>query len=294
VKSLTTTSNQKLISTDERKSQYAEAAKAAIGETDALTGGADEVQIDSPSIAPTNGDGAGPPNEPELDAEPGDEAFAAANSAPLSVSGGNGTPELTVVNGGAGDGKPTFTNIDGRASVFDVAAMKAEFTGLTTATPVLASVKVGRPGKHAFFRIHRDDNMAVPARVIVYGEGKDQQTYYVTPAMRSALEGEYAEVLIVVGSTRQGQVFLWPLKTDLTNDWNQSAWNTAQIARSRWVRLRSNQTKGCYEPMVAEGSALTEPEWPKETLQELLTVGFGDRVISDTSHHVYRKLKGLE
>jgi hypothetical protein len=48
---------------------------------------------------------------------------------------------------------------------------------------------------------------------------------------------------------------------------------------------------GAYEVYTATGE-LSEPEWPKLTLKELLRIAFRDRFIEDVSHPVIKRLRG--
>jgi hypothetical protein len=48
---------------------------------------------------------------------------------------------------------------------------------------------------------------------------------------------------------------------------------------------------GAYDVFQANGD-LPDPEWPIESLRELLRVGFKDRYIDNKDHLVLRKLRG--
>jgi hypothetical protein len=49
---------------------------------------------------------------------------------------------------------------------------------------------------------------------------------------------------------------------------------------------------GGYRIYQAEG-ALTEPEWPDRTLNEILEIAFRDRIVDSEHHPVVRRLRGL-
>jgi hypothetical protein len=49
---------------------------------------------------------------------------------------------------------------------------------------------------------------------------------------------------------------------------------------------------GSYEITVAE-STLAEPAWPGVSFQELIKIGFRDRVIDTVNHPVVKRLRGL-
>ena len=68
----------------------------------------------------------------------------------------------------------------------------------------------------------------------------------------------------------------------------------AELAEDLWVRLTSNRSVGCYEPLVAKGN-ISEPVWPELSMDEILTIAFGStHVITDHEHPALQKLWGLE
>jgi hypothetical protein len=82
-----------------------------------------------------------------------------------------------------------------------------------------------------------------------------------------------------------GQNLLW------RNRWNDSARHAVLLAEKQWISVPSNQQAGGYEALVAEKTH-PEPEWPDLTLNEVLKLAFGDRLILDVDHPVLRKLRG--
>ena len=68
----------------------------------------------------------------------------------------------------------------------------------------------------------------------------------------------------------------------------------AELAEEQWVRLTSNRSVGCYEPIVAQGE-IPEPVWPEMSMDEILTIAFGStHVIMDHEYPALQKLWGLE
>ena len=95
--------------------------------------------------------------------------------------------------------------------------------------------------------------------------------------------------------TRQGVVFLWPIKMprdDRRADaWRRSAAEAAHRGESRWIRVRANMDLGAYE--TAEATAeLGEPKWPAEPWSEILRIALRDCLIDSEGHPVIRQLLG--
>ena len=60
----------------------------------------------------------------------------------------------------------------------------------------------------------------------------------------------------------------------------------------KWVRVTANMSLGAYEIFVATGD-LPEPEWPEFSFQELLKIGFRDRVVDRDDHPLVLRLNGI-
>jgi hypothetical protein len=100
---------------------------------------------------------------------------------------------------------------------------------------------------------------------------------------------------LVLTINRQGVVALWPLampdEDGRLHEWGRSALEAAEIAKTRWVRLRSNRNLGAYEVELAT-VALPDPVWPDIVFAEIVSVAFRGRVIDTADHPVVRALKG--
>jgi hypothetical protein len=65
----------------------------------------------------------------------------------------------------------------------------------------------------------------------------------------------------------------------------------AQHAMKRWVRVKANMSLGAYEIYEAEAS-MPDPEWPELSFQELVRIGFKDKLITGFDHPVIKRLRG--
>jgi hypothetical protein len=100
---------------------------------------------------------------------------------------------------------------------------------------------------------------------------------------------------LLLATTRQNDVFLWPVKLPgpdgRPNDWNQSAIEAAKLAETRWIRMVANMAAGMYDCFVASGE-LADPEWPPLSFHEILRLSFKDRFIRSADHLILRQLRG--
>ena len=108
-------------------------------------------------------------------------------------------------------------------------------------------------------------------------------------------EPTVAPKLLITAVTKQGTMTLWPIRIPGSDgridDWNASALEAAEIAKTRWIRLVSDRELGAYIPreaLVQDG----EPRWPEETFEQIIQIAFRNRVINSVDHPILRRLRG--
>jgi len=156
---------------------------------------------------------------------------------------------------------------------------------------VLGTVPVRKPGKSDFIRVHPVHSLDCFAIELK----EEREIYFVLPAV-APLVGEFCEpVRLRLSVTRQGVVFVWPIKLPRddrrADEWRKSAAEAAHLAESKWVRLVADMHLGAYQPYAAN-SDLGEPKWPAESWPEVLKVALRDRRIDSEDHAVVRQLLG--
>jgi hypothetical protein len=186
------------------------------------------------------------------------------------------------------------------ADPFDLDSLRLsqDFASAVKVKKLLKTVPVRKPSKEWFVRTHPDAGYWFPTAVLELKEDKDdREVYLVAPALRPELESEptFSPRLLVTTINRQGVLFLWPIRLPGANgkidEWSRSALEAADEAKSRWVRVTSNMSLGAYEVSLAAGQ-VPEPDWPDNSMQEIIRIAFRDRMISDWSHPVLKRLRG--
>lgn len=181
---------------------------------------------------------------------------------------------------------------------FDPARLRVSqsFGELAATRKVLTSVPVTKPNKQQWVRVHPDAGYRESFALI---EEKESRTMYlVEPSLVWELSAEVIYVTLYTAMTREGTVFLWPVRLPdadgRPNSWNDSAREAAAESAKGWVRVVANMSTGGYEYWVAPGT-LAEPEWPELSYSELLSIAFkGDRFIDSLDHPLVARLKGLK
>jgi hypothetical protein len=124
----------------------------------------------------------------------------------------------------------------------------------------------------------------------------DREIYLVPPDIARELVGEFKPYTLYTTINRQGVVRLWPVRIPDADgralEWHRSAAEAAQLAMTRWVRVKANMSLGAYEISVAE-STKSEPTWPELTFHELLRIAFRDRLVDRLDHPVVNRLRGI-
>jgi hypothetical protein len=172
--------------------------------------------------------------------------------------------------------------------------LSQSFTETAGVKKLLTTVPVRKPNKQDFVRVHPSE--AFRADVLMIELEEDREAYIVGRGMVDDLATEAQPFTLFTAINRQGVVFLWPVRLPAPDgkvfEWHRSAREAAETAVGKWSRIKSNMSLGAYETTVAE-SAIPDPIWPEASFQELIRIGFRDRVIDVATHPVVRRLRGL-
>lgn len=228
---------------------------------------------------------------PDSATKAGDVAIEAAPAAsPLTSSGSPPAISAPTNVAAGGDDENPFSPKN--------LAISQNFSEMTVTRRLLTSIPVGKPDKEAFVRTSPDPNHWISGSVLLLDSGLDKEFYWVVPAVRDQLTGEpcLRQVLLVLGVTRRNTPFFWPISMPDSNGRSHpsaiSQMEAATAAKSAYVRIYWSKEEGDNIVEVAKFQA--QPVWPTESLQELLSIAFRDRVISSLDHPAIRQLRGQE
>jgi hypothetical protein len=171
--------------------------------------------------------------------------------------------------------------------------LSQEFLETAGAKKILTTVPVRKPRSQDFVRVHPDVKFREAFAVIELKD--DRERYLIMPEIAAALPTEIATEMLYTAINRQRVVFLWPVRLPSSDgrilEWHRSAQEAAERAMHYWIRVTSNLNLGAYEIIQAPGT-MPEPEWPEYSFQDLLRIGFRDRIISSFDHPVLKRLRG--
>ncbi|EIC21445.1 hypothetical protein [Thiorhodovibrio frisius] len=168
------------------------------------------------------------------------------------------------------------------------------FGAVSGAKKKLLIAPVRKPNKQAYVRTHPDQAFWMETPVVDLKE--ERESYLVHPNLWPELPQELTPKVLVTTIDRQGNLSLWPIRLPSEDgrhdDWNASALEAAELAKTRWVRVQANMSLGAYDVYEATGN-LSEPEWPADlSMGQLLEIAFKGRVIDNLDHPVIRRLNG--
>jgi hypothetical protein len=124
----------------------------------------------------------------------------------------------------------------------------------------------------------------------------ERELYLIAPSLHSALimEPTVSRRLLITSITKQGRVFLWPIKLPApdgkSNIWNETAADAASRAGARWVRIAADMAFGNYRVWEAK-AALGDPKWPSLSFKQIIKLAFQERRISSLDHPVVKGLR---
>src|SRR5262249_14286524 len=120
-------------------------------------------------------------------------------------------------------------------------------------TKVLTTVPVRKPDKSWFVRTHPSPAYRLDTFVIELTEAPGGETYLVAQPLWPELattEVNFSPRALFTAVSRQGTVFLWPIKLPgpdgRIDTWNESALEAARRAADRWVRVTACSAGGFY------------------------------------------------
>jgi hypothetical protein len=213
-----------------------------------------------------------------------------------------GAPETPASSGPSADtesddGPAGGPGDDVAADPFDPGRLRLsqDFAAGLGVKKALLTVPVRKPSKEWWIQVHPDESYRLQTAVLELKE--DRETYLVDPALwhELATESTFSPRALFTGVTRQGVVFLWPIRLPgpdgKIDEWNRSALEAATMAAGRWLRVAANMHLGAYEVFTAAAD-LPDPEWPETPFNELLRVAFKDRYIDTLEHPVLKRLRG--
>src|SRR5262249_30261867 len=138
-----------------------------------------------------------------------------------------------------------------------------------------------RPNPQDFIRVHPSPEYRADFALIDLKD--EREDYLVRLEVLPDLADEVVYKIIFTAINRQGVVFLWPVRLpgpdDRKTEWSRSAREGAQLAMTKWVRLKANMGLGAYEITEAT-SVMADPVWPELTYQDLLRIAYRDRMIT--------------
>jgi hypothetical protein len=181
---------------------------------------------------------------------------------------------------------------------FDIENLRLPQNFIETAgvKKLLTTVHVRRPHPHDFNRVHPSPEFRANLAIIKVRDERDE-IYLLTPSMAAALPGEFTMATVFTAINRQGNVFLWPVPLPQTdgrmNEWHRSAAEAAEMMMTKWIRLKANMSNGAYDIYEAQG-VIAGPAWPPDLkYQELLRIGYRDKLVNMLDHPLVKKLHGL-
>jgi hypothetical protein len=163
----------------------------------------------------------------------------------------------------------------------------------TSVKKLLLTVPVRRPSNQDFIRVN--PNPAYRANLAIVELRDERETYLLAPTIARGLPGEFAMATIYTAVNRQGACFLWPVKLPQPDgrviEWHRAAAEAAEIAMTRWVRIKANMSIGAYDVIAATG-VIPDPVWPEETFEQLLRIAFRSYFVNSFDHPLVKRLTG--
>ncbi len=119
---------------------------------------------------------------------------------------------------------------------------------------VLLAVKIRKPRKDEFIRVHPDPEFVRDYVVLELEDGMDRALYLVLPSVRHLVPIELTDTRlhIAINQATPPEVFVWPIKLpqDISRgskSWSESALKCAEESKHLSVRVVANKSAGYYD-----------------------------------------------
>jgi hypothetical protein len=173
--------------------------------------------------------------------------------------------------------------------------LSQDFSATLGVKKAILTIPRRRPSKEIWVRVHPKEEYRIQTGIL---ELKEEQELYLVAADLwpvLATEATFGPRILFTAITRQGDLFLWPIRLPgqggRVDSWNRSALDAAFLAENRWIRMAPNMSLGAYDVFEATGN-LPEPEWPDILFRDILEIAFKDHLINDFNHPVLKRLRG--
>lgn len=175
--------------------------------------------------------------------------------------------------------------------------LSQKFHEITPTRKLITNLRVGKPPKDKFVRASTNPDHTIYGSVIELGD-LENEVYWVLPRLRESLAADscFKNVALTLSTTRDGAPFFWKIALPDPNGkrqiWISSMKAAQDIAKDSWVRVSWSPANRAYE--VITGSINIAPDFPTESIQELMNIAFNGKIITDLNHPVIKSLKGQE
>ena len=178
---------------------------------------------------------------------------------------------------------------------FDLESLRVsqDFVKDSGVKKLLTTVPVRKPNRQDFVRVHHDSSYVLDTMLLNLKE--ERETYLVAPSFREEIPQELTHTRLALATNRQKVLFLWQLRlpgsSGKTDAWSMSALEAYEEAKKNWVRVSANMSLGAYDIYEALEN-LSDPEWPDESMDEIVRIAFRNSFIDSYDHPVLRRLRG--
>lgn len=178
---------------------------------------------------------------------------------------------------------------------FDIASLRLpnDFSSINGGVKLPIKASFGRLSKHRFSRTHPAQDYQFPALLVDDKEGRE--VYLATPALAAHLGSMAKSVILrlVVDNAGTPKIIAQPILDALTRStlWTTTMLEAIRISETDWVRIESNMDAQQYNIILAANN-LGEPQWPAQSMEELVQTVFAGRIIASEDHPLISQLQG--
>ncbi len=179
---------------------------------------------------------------------------------------------------------------------FDINSLRLPDNYLATKGGVKLPTKAsfGKLSKHRFCRTHPGEEYRFPAIIVDDKEGRE--VYLVAPHLAEYLGPMVKNVNLRLCLDNMGtpRIIAEPIIDAFrrTTLWSTTMIEAIKLSETEWVRIESNMEAQQYT-IIQAVSNLGDPQWPSQSMEDIVHEVFLGRIITAEDHPLIRQLQGL-
>lgn len=178
----------------------------------------------------------------------------------------------------------------------DIASLRLpeNFAAVHGGAKLPTKASFGKLSKHRFCRTHPSPDYQFPAMIVDDKEGREVYLVHMQVAAHLGPMAKSVVLRLCVDNAGTPKIIAEPIMDGLRRStlWTTTMVEAIRLSETEWVRVESNMEAQQYT-IIKAVSNLGDPEWPSQSMEEIVREVFLGRIIATENHPFIRQLQGM-